>query len=62
MKQIDFLKESLRDIRTIGTVTRSSKALCKAMIKPVDFDQARLIVELGVGRIINFLSKPFGYF
>ena len=63
MKQIDFLKESLRDIRTIGTVTRSSKALCKAMIKPVDFDQARLIVELGAGdgvitkHILNSMHK-----
>lgn len=49
MKKIDFFKESIRNIKTVGTITRSSKYLCKGMIKPVDFEKADVIVELGAG-------------
>lgn len=49
MKKIDFFKESIRNIKTVGTITRSSKFLCKGMIKPVDFENADVIVELGAG-------------
>ena len=49
MKKIEFFKESLKNLKTVGTITRSSKYLCKGMIKPVDFDKAKVIVELGAG-------------
>lgn len=49
MKKIAFLKESLKNLKTIGTVTRSSKYACKAMIAPVNFADANVIVELGAG-------------
>lgn len=49
MKKLDFLKESLKDLKTVGTFTRSSKFLCKGMIKHIDFPTAKLIVELGAG-------------
>ena len=49
MKRIDFLRESLKNIKSVGTVTRSSKFACKAMIAPVDFSEANVIVELGAG-------------
>ena len=49
MKKITFLKESLKNLKTVGTVTRSSKYACKAMIAPVNFDKANVIVELGAG-------------
>ena len=49
MNAISFLRESLRNIKTVGTVTRSSPALCKGAIKPVDFASARYLVELGAG-------------
>ncbi len=49
MNTIDFFRESIRNLKTIGTFTQSSPALCKGMIKPVDFEQARTIVELGAG-------------
>lgn len=49
MGTIDFFRESLKNIRTVGTVTRSSKSLCKAMIKHVDFKSARVLLELGAG-------------
>ena len=49
MKKLEFLRESLKDLKTVGTFTRSSSFLCKGMIKHVDFSDARLIVELGAG-------------
>lgn len=49
MSALNFLRESLRNIKTVGTVTRSSAPLCRAAIKPVDFATARHIVELGAG-------------
>lgn len=49
MKRIDFLKEGLKDLKTVGTITRSSRYLCKNMIKHINFQEADLIVELGGG-------------
>ena len=49
MSALNFLRESLRNLKTVGTVTRSSPALCRGAIKPVDFGSARAIVELGAG-------------
>lgn len=49
MDRIDFFKESIKNIKTVGTITRSSKFLCKGMIKPVDFSKAKVIVEIGAG-------------
>ena len=49
MGKIKFFKESIKNLKTVGTITRSSKYLCKAMIKPVDFKNAKVIVELGAG-------------
>lgn len=49
MKNIEFLREGLRNLQTVGTITRSSKHLCRGMVKHVDFEEAELIVELGAG-------------
>lgn len=49
MNKIQFLRESLKNIKTTGTVIRTSKYACKAMIAPVDFKKAKVIVELGAG-------------
>lgn len=49
MQTIKFIRESIKNLKTVGTLTRSSKYLCKGMIKPVDFQKAELIVELGAG-------------
>ena len=48
-RRIHFFKETVRNIKTTGSVTHSSKFLCKRMIKPVDFETATLLVELGAG-------------
>ncbi len=44
-----FLKESLKNMRTTATVTKSSRYTCKAMIAHVDFENADVIVEIGAG-------------
>lgn len=49
MGTLKFFAESLRNLKTVGTITRSGKALCKQVIKPVDFATARSLVELGAG-------------
>ena len=49
MNRIDFFVEGIRDLKKIGTITRSSRSLCKNMVKHVDFRKADLIVELGGG-------------
>ncbi len=49
MGTIKFFKESIKNLKTVGTITRSSKYLCKGMIKPIDFSKVDVIIELGAG-------------
>lgn len=49
MGTIEFFRESIRNLKTVGTFTRSSRFLCKGLIKHVDFGDAKVIVELGAG-------------
>ncbi|MEL7021449.1 MAG: methyltransferase [Bacteroidota bacterium] len=49
MTKIEFLREGIKNIKTVGTISRSSKYLCKGMVKHVDFSSAKTIVELGAG-------------
>lgn len=49
MSTIDFFKEGIKNLKTVGTVTRSSKFLCKNMVGHVDFSKAKTLVELGAG-------------
>lgn len=49
MKRLQFLLEGVRDLKTIGTVTRSSKYVGKTMVKHVDFAKVDCVVELGAG-------------
>ena len=44
-----FFQESLRNLKTVGTITRSSKFVCRKMLHPVDFSGKVNIVELGAG-------------
>src|SRR3712207_4348155 len=47
--RIEFLRSFLRDWRTIGSVTPSSRFLVNAMLDKVDFGRARRVVEFGPG-------------
>lgn len=49
MSTIEFFREGLKNLKTVGTVTRSSKFLCKGVIRHIDFKKADLIVEIGAG-------------
>lgn len=49
MTKIDFLKTGIKNLKTVGAVTRSSKYLCKKSISFIDFSEAKVIVELGAG-------------
>lgn len=49
MSALEFFIQGLKDIRTVGTISRSSQFVSKTMIKHVDFNTAKCIVELGAG-------------
>lgn len=49
MSTIEFFKEGIKNLKTVGTITRSSKFVCKEMVGFVDFSKAKVIVELGAG-------------
>ena len=49
MSTIDFFKMGLKNLKTVGTVTRSSRFLCKKMVEQVDWKNGRHMVELGAG-------------
>lgn len=44
-----FFKESLRSLRLTASVFPSSGKLASALARPIDFERARIIVELGPG-------------
>lgn len=49
MSNIAFFREGIKNIKTIGSIVRSSRFLCKGMVKHVDFENAKTIIELGAG-------------
>ena len=49
MKKIDFVGEVLKKGTTIGAILPSSKSLVRKMLSPVNFRNAKIIVELGPG-------------
>src|SRR5690606_36152111 len=49
MNRFKFFKEGIRNIKTVGTVTRSSRYLCDKIINHSKIHQAKVIVELGAG-------------
>lgn len=48
-KQANFIKEFFKEKKTVGAIAPSSKFLMKKMLKPVNFENAKCIVELGPG-------------
>lgn len=49
MTKLEFLKESLKNLKSVGTITRSSKYTCKRMLANVDFETSKVILEFGAG-------------
>lgn len=49
MSKKQFLSEFLKERKTVGSITPSSRFLIKKMLDPVDFSVAKHILELGPG-------------
>ncbi|MDO8367197.1 MAG: rRNA adenine N-6-methyltransferase family protein, partial [Saprospiraceae bacterium] len=47
--RIEFFRESLRNLRSMGSVAPSSRFLCRAIARKINPDKARVVVELGPG-------------
>ncbi len=48
-KKSKFFNEFLKERKTVGAVSPSSKFLMKKMLAPINFEKANVIVELGPG-------------
>ncbi len=59
MNRLDFFKESIKNLRTVGTLTRSSRFLSQKMADQINYKEAKFIVELGAGDgvITRFILK-----
>lgn len=57
--RIKFFKEALKNLQTLGIVALSSRFLAKKMSRKIDFDNAKVLVELGLGNgaITKFILK-----
>lgn len=49
MQKVNFFVESIKNLKTVGTLAPCSPAAVKKMVKPVDFNKTNVIVELGGG-------------
>jgi len=49
MEELNFFKEFLKNWRSVGSITPSSKFLTNKMLETVDFSKAKLVIELGSG-------------
>jgi phospholipid N-methyltransferase len=49
MSYFDFIKESVTNLKTVGTFTRSSKFVGEKMAECADLSNAKHVVELGAG-------------
>ena len=48
-KKSKFFNDFLKERKTVGAVSPSSKFLMKKMLAPINFEKAKVIVELGPG-------------
>ncbi|MEM6724666.1 MAG: rRNA adenine N-6-methyltransferase family protein [Bacteroidota bacterium] len=49
MNKVQFFWDSLKHIKTRGTVAPTSKFTCQQIVSHIDFKQTHVIVELGAG-------------
>ncbi|MCB0515124.1 MAG: methyltransferase domain-containing protein [Chitinophagales bacterium] len=49
MRKIDLFVEGIKNMKTVGTITATSKYAIRKMLKNIDFSQVSCIVELGAG-------------
>jgi phospholipid N-methyltransferase len=49
MKNIQFIKESLKNLKEVGTIFPSSEFVVEKMVSPINFEKKLTILELGSG-------------
>ena len=49
MDKVLFIKEFVKNWKEVGSVTPSSPFLVRKMLAPIDFEKAKIVVELGPG-------------
>ena len=49
MTKIEFLREGIKNLKTVGTIMRSSRFLCSKVVSLSQLGGAKCIVELGAG-------------
>jgi len=47
--RFQLLRESIRNLRNTGSIARSSRYLCQAIVQKIDPKQTKVVVELGPG-------------
>jgi phosphatidylethanolamine/phosphatidyl-N-methylethanolamine N-methyltransferase len=48
-RRLHFLRESIRNLRSTGSVAPSSRFLCRAIVSQIHPESAKVVVELGPG-------------
>lgn len=48
-RHLDFLRLSVKNLRTIGSISRSSPSLCRQIAKSAQVQNAKVVVEMGAG-------------
>lgn len=61
-QRFHFFRESIRSLRTVGSVAPSSRFLCRSIAEKIDPLQAQVVVELGPGDgvITRYLLRRLG--
>ena len=61
-KKGSFLTQGLKNLKTVGTFTRSSSYLCKEIVRQIKWTDGQIILELGAGDgvITKFLLDKMG--
>lgn len=49
MTNLEFLTEGIKNLKTVGTVLRTSKYVSRSLLEHIDFSTVKLILELGAG-------------
>jgi len=49
MTLLKFIVESFKNLKQVGTITRTSDATCDRMLSHIDFSKVTSVVELGAG-------------
>jgi len=49
MTRFKFFIQGIKNLKTTGTITRTSRVVCREMVSHIDYNNAKCIAELGAG-------------